>query len=801
MNWLAQYFLNPGFALPGIALISVPVIIHILSRLRYKRVRFAAMEFLLQSDELNRRRLIFEQLLLLLLRILAVLLIAFLVARLVLDPSRLLMLRGASVHHVIILDDSLSMRERMDQGQVFDAAVSTLEQLLSHSETPAGSARITILLMTDPNRPVFSDRALDRALLQEIAPRLRNLRCSFRAASVADALTSARDLLAAEGGAAPQVHVLTDLRQADWLGHPEVTAALQSLKSIHSTVSLVQISRDSSDNVALTRLTSETLAVARGVPWRLNIQVDNHGQSKVAELRGSVRIDGDPLPTSILFPDLEPGASLTVSHDITFQNDGRHQVEVRLADDLLPEDNRRFLAVDVTDKRPILIVDDDGQQEDAGYVAAALSADADLTGLAAEIRDSQVLTSADLSHYDCIYLLNIRDLPADAVQLLADYVREGGGVAWFPGEQANTDWYNQVLRAPQSKLFPVPLGAIRMADRKPSGISTGNGAGTVNAPDTQSPTFSDHPIFAVYNIPDSPFADAVQMTRWFQLSGEWEPDDTKRADGVKTLARLRAGQPIVFEHSLGRGRILTFLTGAGRRWSNWPIAPAAPGYVVMHLLIHPYLQRPLETVESRELAEPLRLQWSLNKYVEDVEVFLPEPESADDSAAETFLRMKATAAPVRTASSAKSGAPSTQNSSVSNSSLLAQSKSDADVSTANAAGRNADEQLVAVTIPQANRPGVYRIRRFDSEGTSDETWLAMNVTATESELAVADPNLIQAQSGMEHVRVVTSAAAESLGGAERGRELRWTLLAILILLLLAEQLLSLRMSYHPEGRS
>jgi hypothetical protein len=112
MSTLFQFFLNPAFVLPGAALVSVPILIHILSRLRYKRVRFAAMEFLLESEELNRRRIILEQLLLLLLRVLAVLLIVLLIARLVLDPSRLLMLRGASMHHVVLLDDSLSMRDR-----------------------------------------------------------------------------------------------------------------------------------------------------------------------------------------------------------------------------------------------------------------------------------------------------------------------------------------------------------------------------------------------------------------------------------------------------------------------------------------------------------------------------------------------------------------------------------------------------------------------------------------------------------------------------------------------------------------
>src|SRR3972149_9420878 len=68
-TWIAQHFFNPAYVLPwGAALLSLPVIIHLINRMRYKRVRFAAMEFLLKSQQRNRRRLLLEQLLLLLLR-------------------------------------------------------------------------------------------------------------------------------------------------------------------------------------------------------------------------------------------------------------------------------------------------------------------------------------------------------------------------------------------------------------------------------------------------------------------------------------------------------------------------------------------------------------------------------------------------------------------------------------------------------------------------------------------------------------------------------------------------------------
>src|SRR5262249_51055832 len=74
-------FLNPANMIVGGALISSPIIIHLINRMRFRRIRWAAMEFLLKSQNRNRRRLIIEQLILLALRILLVLLAGLLLAR------------------------------------------------------------------------------------------------------------------------------------------------------------------------------------------------------------------------------------------------------------------------------------------------------------------------------------------------------------------------------------------------------------------------------------------------------------------------------------------------------------------------------------------------------------------------------------------------------------------------------------------------------------------------------------------------------------------------------------------------
>ena len=75
--------------------------------------------------------------------------------------------------------------------------------------------------------------------------------------------------------------------------------------------------------------------------------------------------------------------------------------------------------------------------------------------------------------------------------------------------------------------------------------------------------------------------------------------------------------------------------------------------------------------------------------------------------------------------------------------------------------------------------------------------MAVNVPTSESSLAIADQEQITSQSELDHVRILESDAANSLGGSQAGRELRWLLLGLLIATLVAEQLLALRLSYHP----
>src|SRR6516164_6623738 len=136
-------FLHPWYMAAGAALVSAPILIHLINRMR--------------------RRLIIEQMILLLLRCLLVLLAGFLVARFVgAMPT------GQGATHIFILDDTPSMGDHFaDKGpntNSFEIAKEQIKQL-AHSAAHAPShQQMRIYLLSDHDTIVFDQRLNDRSV-------------------------------------------------------------------------------------------------------------------------------------------------------------------------------------------------------------------------------------------------------------------------------------------------------------------------------------------------------------------------------------------------------------------------------------------------------------------------------------------------------------------------------------------------------------------------------------------------------------------------------------------------------------
>src|SRR5438552_3668845 len=150
---MMSFFLNPWTMVAGAALVLTPIIIHLINRMRFRRIQWAAMEFLLKAQKKMRRKKILEQLLLLLLRCLLVFLAGLLFARFLgFDP-----LKGKETRptlHVVVLDDTPSMADTGEVGSAAGSAFTVARNQIVDKLIPAAMKannpqRLRIIRLSD----------------------------------------------------------------------------------------------------------------------------------------------------------------------------------------------------------------------------------------------------------------------------------------------------------------------------------------------------------------------------------------------------------------------------------------------------------------------------------------------------------------------------------------------------------------------------------------------------------------------------------------------------------------------------
>lgn len=741
-TWIASHFLNPGFVLAGTALVASPIIIHLINRLRYRRVRFAAMEFLLQSEQQNRRRILIEQLLLLLLRIIIVLAIMALIARLVIDPSEMSLFQGARSHHVVLLDDSGSMRDQIGEESAFESALDVVRRLASEGSRRPGTQKFTLINLSRPDQPLFTQREVDENFQVELETRLEGLQCSHQSLELQNGLDGARNMLLEDRAAIRHLHIISDFRKADWQEQQSIGRLARELDSAGVSLNLVKIVAQPNQNIGITSLAGHVQVAAAGVPVRFSVMVKNFGDQVASRVGVSILQDSQKLPLAVNFDTIEAGVEVQQEFDLTFDSPGRHLVELRLPADPFASDNTRHLAVEVAPVNRVLIIEGNPVSDEGEYLADALAADPGITGYSPQIETPDFLRRRSLEGFQSVFMLNVSDMPADALAPLEAFVREGGGLAWFLGDEIRPAFYLDELHREGKGLFPVRIGLIS------NQLTT---AFTDGGPDTE---FEDHSAFQVFQGQDNPFTALMRVSQFFPVAEDWEADDQRRGDNVRTLARLTNQQPVMFESRFGDGAIFICLTSCGPTWNNWA---RYPSFVPMMLDLEKYLARKDRVLERRSVGEAIELSLDPTEFLEEVEIIGPE------SSGSPTTRLKA--APPQSGS------------------------------TGNASPDPASVRLAA-TFRDTDSPGVYRVRLIDQNQTPVERWVTFNVPNDESELQLADNKLLRKQLEGVDVEIQEPGSFTWIAGREAGQEVRFWLLVILVMACVCEQALAHRLSYH-----
>jgi hypothetical protein len=560
-------FLNAGLA-AGVALATIPVIIHLFFRQTPKHVIFPALRLIKERQKRSRKRLKVKNWLLLLARMALIALMALALARPRLWSRTTLGDAEVPAAMALVFDTSLSMGYQERDKTRLDEAKDRARAILAKAHE---ASRVTVIDSAEPVAPPPVSPAAARKRIDELA--IRDVNRPLNAA-----VGGAYRAVAGADQPRREVYVLTDLARTAWEpgrpveGLPPPEAAKGEAAKAKTVVKadpkagpqvaiyVVRLAPKTLRNTAVLAAEPAATHVAENEPVPLRVRLRGLGPAsrRIAELyvddqpRGreevEVPADGDA-DVRFTTPKLGPGM---------------HRAEVRLAGapDPLPKDDRRYLTLDVQPALKVLVVTE--RPIDADFVVNALDPEILRAPGASRPYPVERVTPAQfaslntpLREFGCVFLLNVADLTESDWGRLNQYVRAGGGLVIALGDRVVAGAYND--RA--ASLLPAQLGAVKPA---PEAVFTFGKADVA------------HPLFEQNTRELLGELARVPVVKFYGVTP---------AEGARTLLSFQDGEPALLERVFPgprAGRVLLWTTPLSRRpgttaadraaaWNEFPI--------------------------------------------------------------------------------------------------------------------------------------------------------------------------------------------------------------------------------------
>lgn len=744
---LAVGFVSPAL-LGALALVALPVLIHLLSRRRFELIEWGAMRFLLQAERENRRRVRFEQWLLVLLRCTAMLLLVLLVARPFVSPGLAASLLGGrdQLGRIIVIDDSASLRFKSGAASDFDTARDSARRLLNWLYEGAAGAPITIYLTSAPAAPLVDNAELSAAEVSVLSSRIEKLEPTYQRAAPREVLAKIAEELQRDGARA-DIYVISDFQRTDWTadggaGRGETGASvfgpLQELDADSARVVLLSVGREARDNIAVTAVRPQRPKTIAGMPALLDVTVANYTALAIDGLNIQSELDGAATPP-VAVEEIAPYESRTLAIEAAFPDEGRFALTVRTdAADGLLDDDAFSVALPITDALDVLLVDgapDASPALDEVYFArSALSPTGPFSsGVRVSVLDPDEVETAVLDAYDCVLLCNVPPLGEGAVSALGRYVRAGGGLAFTLGDQVGDPVeFNRACRDGSTELLPLPLKEFHASNADDEAV------GVVRV--------GEHPVTAMFPAGDAMLSEQVRFRAFYRCVEA--PDSASSAEPRPPSTSVVAARftddarsPALIERALGRGRVLLFTSTIDLDWNDW--ARATDGsYVVALLELVQHISRRDDQRLAFTVGENTLVTLSPDRYEPDA--LFRFPVERDRPAVEGAARQ----------AEASVGEP------------------------------------VVIDGPTADVPGTYSVELKRRDGSGEVRPLCVNLDPRESDLRAAGRGELDAALGGLPHEIMQASDAFPADGEPTRYELWPAILTALIIVLMLEQLLA-----------
>lgn len=516
-------FLNPLFLL-GLAAVAVPIIVHLVRRTKAPRVEFPSLMFVRRVPQRTIRRRQLTNLLLLLLRTLAFLLIVLAFVRPYFSSSDAANAENRT-STAILLDTSFSMQA----GDRFEQARNRASRLVDEARNGDRVALITF----DQNFDIQSRFSTDNGKLKSL---IAQLKPGAGATDFAQALRGAENLFKEAPTRRKRICLISDFQAS---GRLPAEAAYR----LNSEIELVPIDVGAGDlfNLSIADVSALPAIYQPKYTDKVSARIVNHSDQE----RQNVRVEFQLNDRTVEKREIRIPAGNATTVEFTGFNliDGTNRGMITVEGDEFPLDNRFFIKFRRDAQLKALVIETATRgRSESFYLRNAMTTGENLP-FSVDVKTGGTISPSDINKYEVIFLNDAGSVSPALASQLSKFVEGGGGLIAALGPHTDSDtatrlfqnvWKLKVEQPVQLRGDYVALSEIK----------------------------TDHPVFEVFR--QSGRLTSARVFGYHRVTPQ---------EGAAVIARYEDGSPALIESAFGSGKALVFTSTLDAGWNDLPLTP------------------------------------------------------------------------------------------------------------------------------------------------------------------------------------------------------------------------------------
>lgn len=533
-------FLNP-LVLFGLLAASIPIIIHLLNLRKLKIVEFSSLQFLKEMQKNKMRKIKIKQILLLILRTLAIIFLVLAFSRPTIREINLAGF-GSEVKNtiVILIDDTPSMSVADKKGEYFLQAKKIALRILEATEE---GDEIYLLKFSElsPQKNEFNQMSKNLANRE-----IENYGLSDISRNFLDVFISVSKILEQSKNLSKEIFILTDLQETNFPENEILNLKFDRVIDRNTRIYIFKIGEKQAYNISIDSLSITNRIFEINKPINVSTSITNHSEEDGTNINSNLYFNNKKVAQKGI--DLKKNSSGIFSFTGQLKDYGFNLARLEIEDDDMIKDNVRYLNYYVPDKVKVLMVSENPQ--DLIYVNLVLSQSIDDNSqpiFSITQTSSQFFNSFKPENFDVLVISSPEKI--FNLNLLKDYLSRGGAAVIFPGMNSSPVSFSRAL--------------------EPLGLNPVNGVFGSKDLKTAFTRYKEvdfnHPLFSGIFTEKTP--KQIESPKIF-YSFNYKP--TLKG---KEIITLENGYSFLCEEKVGEGSLLIFSSALDLNWSELPIKP------------------------------------------------------------------------------------------------------------------------------------------------------------------------------------------------------------------------------------